>query len=147
VPYGSAHVARPGADVTIIGYSITVGQALKAADMLAAEGVDAEVIDLRSLMPLDYETIETSVRKTGRAVLVSEAPRFGGYMAEVAASLQESVFTFLHAPVQRVGAVHSPIPHSPAMFDAVIPQVADIVRAVKLVVPKLRGGQGGGDPR
>jgi pyruvate dehydrogenase E1 component beta subunit len=134
VPYGVGHVARVGADLTIVAYSISVGMAQKAADELAAVGVDAEVIDLRSLMPLDYELIEASVRKTGRVVLVSESPRFGGYMAEVAATIQEDVFDYLDAPIQRVGALHTPIPHSPAMLDAVIPQVSDIVRAANIAM-------------
>lgn len=131
VPLGRGKICRPGADATIATYGITVSKALQAAQALAGEGIETEVIDLRSLFPVDLELIEESVRKTGRLVTVEEAPRHGGVMAEIAAAVQESVFMYLDSPVLRVGAAHAPIPHSPPLVDAIIPQRADIERAVR----------------
>jgi pyruvate dehydrogenase E1 component beta subunit len=130
VPLGKAAIARPGKDVTLVTYSGMLPKALTAADNLSKAGVDVEVIDLRTIIPLDLDLIEASVRKTGRAVVAGEAPRFLGVGAEVAASIQESTFDYLDAPVLRVGAKHSPIPHSPPLFEALIPQVEDLERAV-----------------
>ena len=129
VPFGRASIRRPGANVTVVTYSHMVVKALEAAEQLAADGIEAEVIDLRTVMPLDMETVVTSVRKTGRAMVVTEAPCFGSIASEVAAAISESVFDWLDKPVRRVGARHAPIAHSPTLFEAVIPQVADIVAA------------------
>jgi pyruvate/2-oxoglutarate/acetoin dehydrogenase E1 component len=134
VPFGQAVVRRTGATVTVAAYSAMVSRALKAAEALADRGIDVEVIDLRTLFPLDYETVERSVRKTGRLVVAGEAPRFGGVTAELAAAIQEAVFDYLDAPVVRVGAPHSPIPHSPVLFHALTPQASDIQRAIEAVV-------------
>jgi pyruvate/2-oxoglutarate/acetoin dehydrogenase E1 component len=130
VPFGKAAVVRPGRDVTLVTYSITVRKGLEAAERLAGQGVDVEVIDLRTVFPLDLETIEESVRRTNRVVVAGEAPRFGGIASEVASSIQESMFDYLDAPVLRVGGKHAPIPHSPPLMEAIIPQVADIERAI-----------------
>jgi pyruvate/2-oxoglutarate/acetoin dehydrogenase E1 component len=137
LPFGQATVRRPGSDVTVVSFSVMVGQALKAAETMAARGVDVEVIDLRTLVPLDLHTIETSVRKTRRLVLVEEAPRFGGFTAEVAATIQESLFGHLEAPVIRVGALHAPIPHSPPLIEAIVPQPIDIEKAIEAVLSPL----------
>jgi pyruvate dehydrogenase E1 component beta subunit len=107
-----------------------VGKALEAAERLAAEGIEVDVVDLRTLVPLDLETVEASVRKTGRLVVAAEAPRSCGVGAEVAAAIQEAIFNYLDAPVMRVGAPHAPIPHSPSLMEALVPSAADIVRAV-----------------
>lgn len=131
VPFGQADIRRAGKDATLVSYSHMVETSLTAAESLAADGIEVEVIDLRTPFPLDLDTIERSVRKTGRAVVASEAPRFGGIGAEVAASIQESVFFYLDQPVQRVGARHAPIPHSPPLIEALVPQAADIERAVR----------------
>jgi pyruvate/2-oxoglutarate/acetoin dehydrogenase E1 component len=133
VPIGKGIRRKAGDDVTLVSYSAMVHKVLKAAEELSAVGIDADVIDLRTVFPLDYDLIEESVRKTGRMVVVSEAPRFGGISAEIAAASQEAAFNYLDAPVLRVGATHSPIPHSPALIEAVVPQVSDIVRAVHAV--------------
>lgn len=130
-PFGKAVVRRTGKDVTVVGYALMVHKALEAAEAMAEEGIDVEVIDLRTIVPLDLELIEESVRKTGRLVVVGEAPRHCGIGAEVAAAVQEAVFEYLDAPVLRVGAPHVPIPHSPALFEALIPSAADIARAVR----------------
>jgi pyruvate/2-oxoglutarate/acetoin dehydrogenase E1 component len=128
VPFGHAAIRRTGTTITIVSYSYMVGPCLEAAERLAADGVEAEVIDLRTLMPLDLDTLEQSVRKTGRAMVVSDAPRFGSITAEIAASIQESMFEYLDAAIVRVGARHAPIPHSPGLIDALVPNVADIER-------------------
>jgi len=128
VPFGQASVRRTGADLTIVSYSYMVGRCLEAAELLAAEGIEADVVDMRTLMPLDLTTIEQSVRKTGRVMVVTDAPRFGSIASEIAASIQESVFDYLDAPVIRVGAKHAPIPHSPGLIDALVPSTQDIRR-------------------
>lgn len=130
VPFGQARVCRSGTDCTVVSYGAGVLKALEAADVLASMGTSVEVIDLRSLAPLDLETCATSVKRTGRAVVVDEAPKFAGPGAEVAASLQEAVFAFLDAPVVRVGAKRTTVPESPALLDRVLPSRDDIVLAV-----------------
>jgi pyruvate/2-oxoglutarate/acetoin dehydrogenase E1 component len=131
VPFGRAIVRREGAGVTIVAYSVTVSLAMQAAEGLARSGVDAEVIDLRTVYPLDVDTVVTSVRKTGRLLVVSDAPRHGGIGAEVAAATQEAAFEYLDAPILRLGGKHAPIPHSPHLVEALIPQVADIESAAR----------------
>lgn len=133
IPFGKARIVRPGKDVSIIGYSGSVNQATRAADILAAEGIDAEVIDLRSLRPLDSEAIIASVKKTNRAVVVEHAWRFGGFGSEVAAQIQEHAFDYLDAPVGRVAGVEVPMPYSFELEKAALPseqQVAAAVRAL-----------------
>lgn len=134
VPLGKAALSREGRDVTVISYSLTLQKSLKAADALAQEGVEVEVIDLRSLNPLDWETVTASVAKTGRAVVAHEAWRFLGLGAEIAATLHERLFDRLKAPVARVGAKHVPIPFSPPLETFVIPQVDDITAAIREVL-------------
>ncbi|HSB73167.1 MAG TPA: alpha-ketoacid dehydrogenase subunit beta, partial [Candidatus Methylomirabilis sp.] len=108
VPLGEADVKRPGRDVTIVTISHMVQKALRAAERLAAEGIDAEVIDLRTLAPLDLGTVLRSVRKTNRVVIAHEACRRGGFGGELAAQIQEEAFDFLDAPIRRVGALDVP---------------------------------------
>lgn len=134
VPIGKADIKRPGKDVTVITYSIMLSRSLEAATQLAREGIDVEIVDLRTLSPLDIETIAGSVKKTGHAVVAHEAVRFAGFGAEIAATLQETVFDYLDAPVRRVGATFSPVPFSPALEKVVIPQSADIIAAIKATV-------------
>ncbi len=134
VPIGKADVARPGDDVTIVASGLMVSRSLAAAKRLESEGVSAEVIDLRSIQPLDEDTILESVRKTGRLVIVHEAPVRGGFGAEIAAVVANQAFGYLDAPIQRVGAPWTPIPFSPPLEDAYIPGEAQILEAVRLVV-------------
>jgi 2-oxoisovalerate dehydrogenase E1 component beta subunit len=131
VPIGRACVAREGTDVSIITYAATVWKALEAAEQLASEGVSAEVLDLRTLAPLDDDAIFTSVRKTHRALVVHEDTRTGGLAGEITARINESCFEWLDAPVLRVTAHDVPLPFAPALEDFVLPQTPDIVRAVK----------------
>jgi pyruvate/2-oxoglutarate/acetoin dehydrogenase E1 component len=136
VPFGKGAVVRPGSDVTLVTYAVTVRKGLEAAERLAERGVDVEVIDLRTVFPLDLEIVERSVRRTNRVVVAGEAPRFGGIASEVASSVQESMFDDLDAPVLRVGGKHAPIPHSPPLMESIIPQAADIERAILHVTGK-----------
>jgi pyruvate/2-oxoglutarate/acetoin dehydrogenase E1 component len=134
IPLGQADIKRKGKDVTIVTISYMVTVALQAAARLAEEGIEAEVIDLRTLVPLDMETVLKSIRNTNRAVIVHEECRRGGFGAEIAAQIQEQAFDFLDAPVERVGAKDVPIPYSQPLESDVIPQEDDIVRAVKKVL-------------
>ena len=128
---GVAAVRRVGRDVTLVAYSYYVGVALQAADALAAEGIDAEVIDLRSLMPMDSTTIVGSVQKTGRLVCVEEGTRSGGVGAEIAARVAEEAYEYLDAPIRRVAAADVPIPFSPALEPQALPQQDDIIRMAR----------------
>jgi pyruvate/2-oxoglutarate/acetoin dehydrogenase E1 component len=129
-----AAVRRPGSDVSIYAYGGTLFKALDAAEELASEGIDAEVVDLRVLRPLDDETILGSVTKTHRAVIVDEGWRSGGVSAEIATRIMESAFYELDAPVQRVCSKEVPIPYAKRMEDASIPQVPEIVEAARATV-------------
>ncbi|MHB8688104.1 MAG: alpha-ketoacid dehydrogenase subunit beta [Candidatus Dormibacteraceae bacterium] len=134
VPLGSSKVVRVGSHLTVVAYSAMVTTALEAAEIVAREGIDVEVIDLRTLQPLDLEPAEQSVRKTGRAIVVGEAPQFASMTSEVAASIQERAFQYLDAPVLRLGAGFAPIPHSPALFESLIPNKATLSEAIRRTV-------------
>ncbi len=133
-PIGRAAVRRAGADVTLVAYSYYTGVALQAAEQLASSGIDAEVIDLRSLVPLDSDTIVESVRKTGRLVCIEEGTRTGGIGAEVAARVAELAYEYLDAPIRRIAAADVPIPFSPPLEEAALPNQDDIVRTVKELI-------------
>jgi pyruvate/2-oxoglutarate/acetoin dehydrogenase E1 component len=134
IPFGQADIKRKGKDVTVIAVSYMVTKALKAADRLAAEGIEAEVIDPRTLVPLALETLLQSVRKTNRVVVVHEGCRRGGIGAEISSQIQEGAFDYLDAPIQRVGALNVPIPYSDPLEKAVIPDEEVIIEAVKKVL-------------
>jgi len=128
-PFGAAHVARPGRDVTIVAWSRMLLESLRAAERLAEEGIEAEVVDPRTLDPLDFDTILASVLRTRRAVIVEEGWRNVGVGAEIAARLQEHLFYDLEAPVQRVAATDVPTPYAKALEQAALPHAEDIVNA------------------
>jgi pyruvate/2-oxoglutarate/acetoin dehydrogenase E1 component len=130
VPIGVARVMREGDAVTLVAYSKAVHTAALAAVELAKRGVAAEVIDLRSLKPLDIETVATSVRKTGRCVVVTEAVGFAGASAEIVAQIVEHAFEYLEAPVARVTMPETVIPFSPILEQGIIPDVQDVIAAV-----------------
>jgi pyruvate dehydrogenase E1 component beta subunit len=136
VPLGKAAIAREGADATIVTFSLAVGKALEAADVLAAEGINVEVIDLRTLRPLDTETIVASVQKTNRVVTVEEGWPQSGIGAEIAAIVMTHAFDFLDAPVERVTGKDVPLPYAANLERMAIPQVDDIVSAVRKVCYK-----------
>jgi acetoin:2,6-dichlorophenolindophenol oxidoreductase subunit beta len=131
VAIGKARRVREGRACSVIASGALVAKAVKAADALAADGIEVDVIDLRTIFPLDIELIEESVRKTGRAVVVSEEPPYASVASEIAAAIQEDVFEYLDAPVLRVTAAHAPIPHAPQMMEALIPQVEHVISAVR----------------
>jgi pyruvate/2-oxoglutarate/acetoin dehydrogenase E1 component len=133
LPIGRARIARGGGDVTIVAWSRMVEVSLQAAEALAAEGVEAEVIDLRSLVPMDLDTVLGSVMRTGRAVVAHEAVVSFGAGAEVAARIAEEAFGRLEAPVVRVGAPFAPMPFSPPLEAATIPDADAVVAAVRKV--------------
>ena len=134
VPIGKARIARAGTDVTIAAYSIMVGHALQAAEALAAEGIDAEVIDLRSLRPLDTETLVASIKKTNRLVTAEEGWAVAGIGAELAAVAMEQAFDWLDAPVSRVTAAEVPLPYAANLEKLALPQPEDITAAAKAVL-------------
>ena len=131
VPIGKADIKREGKDATIISYSRMSIVALEAAKKLSEEGIDAEVIDLRTLRPLDSETVLESVRKTHRALVVEEFWRTGGFAAEIAAQIQEHAFDYLDAPVARLAGAEAPMPYSFPLEKLAIPDSDGVVRAVK----------------
>ncbi len=133
VPIGRADVKRPGRDVTILTYGWMLHKSLEAAEILAQEGIEAEVVDLRTLLPLDDETILSSVAKTGRAVIVHEDTRTGGIAGELAMRINERIFEYLEAPVVRVTAPDTPVPYSPPLEEFFLPQVEEIVQAARWV--------------
>ena len=130
VPFGKATLVREGEQVTLVAWSAAVELCLRAADALAADGISAAVLDLRTLVPLDVETLCSSVAKTGRCVVVHEAPLSAGFGAEVSATLMEEVFYDLEAPVARVGAFDVPFPAA-SLEDHYLPSLDRVVKAVK----------------
>jgi pyruvate/2-oxoglutarate/acetoin dehydrogenase E1 component len=134
VPFGEAVVRRAGADVTAVATGLMVQRTLDAAERLAPDGIDVEVIDPRTLVPLDMDTIVASVQRTSRAIIIHEAVRTAGAGAEIAARIQERAFFALDAPVWRVGAVDTPIPQDPELEQAVIPSVDKIESAIRQLI-------------
>ena len=130
-PIGRARVVRRGRDVTVVALSRLVGEALATAGRLAEEGIETEVIDPRTLVPLDIEAIVESVRRTNRLVVAHEAVRHGGFGAEIAAQAQLAAFDFLDAPIERVGAPFAPVPFSPPLEDAYLPGRDDVHAAAR----------------
>jgi pyruvate/2-oxoglutarate/acetoin dehydrogenase E1 component len=131
IPYGVADVKREGSDVTVITYSRMVHRSLEAADKLVEEGVSVEVIDLRTLKPLDMDTVADSIKKTGRVVGVTEAYKTGSFISELTMRIQEEVFDWLDAPIVRVAAADVPVPMSEALEDAAIPSVQRIIDGIR----------------
>jgi len=134
IPLGSADIKRAGKDLTIIAYSRMVLVSLEAAEELAKEGIDAEVVDLRSIKPLDVDTMIRSVRKTGKVICVSEACRTNSVPSELISVIQEHAFDYLDAPIKRVCGADVPIPMSPTLEEAAVPRAEDIVQAAKQLV-------------
>jgi pyruvate dehydrogenase E1 component beta subunit len=134
IPFGRADIKKEGKDVTIIGVLYMVQKALTAAKELESQGINAEVIDPRTLVPFDRKTIGDSVKKTGRAVIVSEDCKTAGVSAEIASIIMEEAFDYLDAPIARVTAPDTPVPFSPVLENAFIPDEKKIVKAVKDIV-------------
>ena len=142
VPFGKADIKRTGSDCTIVAWSKMVNLSLEAAELLSQQGIEVEVVDLRTLVPLDEEAILGSVQKTGRLVIVQEAPERSGFGAEVAAVVADRGFDYLKTSIRRVAGRNVPLPMAPVLEDAVLPQVDWIVKAVSdavLVAPAAGG--------
>src|SRR4029079_8726266 len=133
VPIGKAKIVRAGNDVTIVTWSIGMTYALKAAEALAKDGIAAEAIDLRTLHPMDTDTVVASVQKTGRAVTVEEGWQQSGVGAEIAARIMETAFDYLDAPVARVSGKDVPMPYAANLEKLALPSVAEVVKAAKAV--------------
>lgn len=134
IPLGKADIKKEGSDVTIISYSKMVQNSLEAATVLEEEGIHAEVVDLRTLRPLDVETIIKSVKKTHRVVVVEETTKFGGFAGEVVSIVQEEAFDYLDAPIERVAGEEVPIPYSMPLEKLAIPDTQRIVSAAKKLI-------------
>jgi len=134
VPIGVSDVKRQGKDVTLVSYSKMLQVTLEAADKLAEQGVEAEVIDLRTLRPLDTQPILESVRKTNRLVVIEEGWRSFGVGAEISSTVAEQAFDYLDAPIRRVAQVEVPLPYNRRLEQMALPQVDDVIRAAKDVL-------------
>ena len=136
IPLGKARVHHEGEDVTVVATGRLVHEALEAATSAESEGISVEVVDPRTLLPLDEETIVSSVRKTTRCVTAHEAVTRGGFGAELAAVIQHAAFDWLDAPIERVGAKFAPLPFAPAMEQWVVPHAEDVLEAIRRTVAR-----------
>ena len=134
IPLGQAAVTRTGSDVTIVGYSRMAQASLAAAQQLAEQGIDAEVVDLRTLRPLDVDTVVESVKKTHRALIVEEASKMGGFAGEISSQIQEAAFDYLDSPVRRLAGVEAPIPYSMPLEQIAIPNAGTVADAARQLV-------------
>jgi pyruvate dehydrogenase E1 component beta subunit len=133
IPIGVADIKREGTDVTIVSFGKIMKTALAAAEELAKEGINAEVIDLRTVRPIDYDAVVKSVKKTNRMVVVEEAWPLGNISTELTYMVQQRAFDYMDAPVKRVCTADTPAPYSPVMLEEWLPQVKDVIEAVKSV--------------
>lgn len=131
LPLGKAHVVREGSDITFVGWGMMMTMVSEIAEVLSQEGIHVEVIDLRTIVPLDIETVLASVKKTGKLVIAHEAPKFGGFGAEISAQIMEQAFPYLDAPVVRVGGKNCAVPYCKDLEDAVLPQKHDLEKALR----------------
>ncbi|CAN5758500.1 alpha-ketoacid dehydrogenase subunit beta [soil metagenome] len=131
VPLGEARIHRAGGDLTIVTWAAMVHTAAEPAEALAADGVEVEIVDLRTLVPLDEEAVLRSVAKTGRAIVLHEAPRTGGFGGEIAATIVEKAFEYLDAPIVRVTAPDTPVPYSPPLEEYYLPGKDDVLEAAR----------------
>jgi 2-oxoisovalerate dehydrogenase E1 component len=131
VPFGKARMVREGTDVSVISYGAVVHRAEVAAAELARDGISAEILDLRTLSPYDWEAIATTVRKTNRVLVAYEDTRSWGYGAEIAARIADELFDELAAPVRRVAATDTFVAYQPRLEDAILPQTEDLTRAIR----------------
>jgi pyruvate dehydrogenase E1 component beta subunit len=136
IPLGVADIKRAGTDVTIVSFGKIIKEAFVAAEELEKEGISCEIIDLRTVRPMDYEAILTSVKKTNRLVVLEEAWPFASVASEITYMVQEKAFDYLDAPVQRITTADTPAPFSPALLKEWLPNSSDVVKAVKKVLYK-----------
>src|SRR5690554_1162052 len=133
IPIGVAEVKRAGKDVTIVSFGKIIKEAYKAAEELEKEGISCEIIDLRTIRPMDYNTILESVKKTNRLVVLEEAWPFGSVASEITYMVQEKAFDYLDAPIQRITTADTPAPYSPVLLKEWLPNANDVIKAVKKV--------------
>ena len=136
IPLGVADVKREGTDVTIVSFGKIIKEAFVAADELAKEGISCEIIDLRTVRPMDYDAIINSVKKTNRLVVLEEAWPFASVASEITYMVQDKAFDYLDAPVQRITTADTPAPYSPTLLKEWLPNASDVVKAVKKVMYK-----------
>jgi len=136
IPFGLADVKRPGTDATLVAYSRMVHVALGAAEILAQKGIEVEVVDLRTLRPLDAETVVKSVEKTNRAIVLEEASKTGGFGGEVVSRIQEEAFDFLDGPVEWIAGAEAPMPYARSLELAAIPNETTVAQAIRGLVSR-----------
>lgn len=134
LPIGVADIKRAGTDATVVSFGKIIKEAYKAAEILEKEGISIEIIDLRTIRPMDYQTIITSVKKTNRLVILEESWPFGSIASEITYQIQEQVFDFLDAPIQRITTADTPAPYSPVLLEEWLPNANDVVAAVKKIL-------------
>ena len=136
LPIGVADIKRKGTDVTIVSFGKIIKEAYKAADVLAKEGIECEIIDLRTVRPMDHEAIMTSVKKTNRLVILEEAWPFGNVATEITYQVQSQLFDYLDAPIEKINTADTPAPFSPVLLEEWLPNSDDVIKAVKKVMYK-----------
>jgi len=136
LPIGVAEIKREGKDVTLVSFGKILKEALKAAEILAEENIDCEVIDLRTIRPMDYQTIFESVKKTNRLVILEESWPFGNIATEITYQVQSEIFDYLDAPVEKINTADTPAPYSPVLLKEWLPNAEDVVRSIKKVLYK-----------
>jgi pyruvate dehydrogenase E1 component beta subunit len=136
LPIGVAEIKRTGKDVTIVSFGKIIKEAYKAAEILAEEGIDSEVIDLRTIRPMDYNTILESVRKTNRLVILEESWPFGNISTEITFQVQSQIFDYLDAPIEKINTADTPAPYSPVLLAEWLPNFNDVIKSVKKVMYK-----------
>ena len=134
LPIGVADIKRKGKDVTVVSFGKIIKEAYKAADELEKEGIECEVIDLRTLRPIDYDTVLESVKKTNRLVILEEAWPFGNISTDISHKVQNEIFDFLDAPVEKVNNADTPTPYSPVLLEEWLPNSEEVIKAVKKVL-------------
>ena len=136
LPIGVADIKRKGTDVTIVSFGKIIKEAYKAADVLAKEGIECEIIDLRTVRPMDQEAIMNSVKKTNRLVILEEAWPFGNVATEITYQVQSQAFDYLDAPIEKINTADTPAPYSPVLLKEWLPNSEDVIKAVKKVLYK-----------
>ena len=136
LPIGVADIKREGKDVTLVSFGKILKEALKAAEILAEENIDCEVIDLRTIRPMDYHTIFESVKKTNRLVILEESWPFGNIATEITYQVQSEIFDYLDAPVEKINTADTPAPYSPVLLKEWLPNAEDVVKSIKKVLYK-----------
>ena len=134
LPIGVADVKRVGKDITLISFGKILKEAVKASDELRKEGIDVEIIDLRTIRPLDYKTIFESVKKTNRLVILEESWPFGNISTEITYQVQNEIFDYLDAPIEKINTADTPAPYSPVLLAEWLPNYKDVIKAVKKVM-------------